>query len=459
MDLRHQALRWFINLGDDTLACAEAAIERGLRSEHLQGYDHPTLAFIRGPEYLLFHQSSQYFDRHGELPGAATLQQWLQTLERGGHIDSNTSGAMAAVLAVLPRYASIPADVIGVADSLIAEYKRGMAYSGVGRVVDRELRHGSPDDIAAGLRRVADDLGVDEGTHGVYSLSDVVESRWQQYVHREENPGSGRGIMLGWPAYDQRNNGVRRGAVLVITANTSVGKSAFQVRSAINAWRLGRHNVLLINQEMNCETQHRRMEAMELSTLLRDQGHSRRLMSELELGELGDDREVYRQLLESYRDNPAQLWMVSPDVYNDLGDLEGTIARLKRKHGLDLVCADNANHQRAPGARAERHDLILGDVIKWMHDIAVRYDVGVITDVQSPPDVADKREVNVYQAVGYSKMIVHHADDVMRLFPLDDAFLEAQMLKSRSGDSGYSFQLYFHGPSMHIEYVNQRDSQ
>lgn len=123
-------------------------------------------------------------------------------------------------------------------------------------------------------------------------------------------------------------------------------------------------------------------------------------------------------------------------------------------YGLDLVCADNANQQRAPGTRAERHDLVLGDTLKFLHDLATRYDVGVITDVQSPPDVEDKREATMYQVVGYSKMIVHHADDLIRLFKLDDRFLEAQALKSRSGEAGYSFQLYFNPGSMQMEYVS-----
>lgn len=454
MDLRHQALRWFINTGNDDTSCAERALDCGLRPEYLQVYDHSSLSFVHTPEYVLLYEAKQHFDRTGSLPGVGLLNKWIYELVRGGHIDRATASAMSAVINVIPRYSMVQGDVPGVVAALRDEYLRGMAYRGVAELVERELRHGAPEAIGAALRRVAEDIEATDEQGSFYSLADIVEKRWEEYVRREQNEEEGRGIMLGWPDYDRRSNGLRRGEVLVIAANSNVGKSSFQLRSALNAWRLGRCNVLLINQEMTAATQHRRMEAMEMSDILREQGEVRDLLFKIELGKLGENREMYRKLLESYRDNPSQFWVVPPGTYNDLGDIESIIARLRRKHGLDLVCADNANQQRAPGTRAERHDLVLGDTLKFLHDLATRYDVGVITDVQSPPDVEDKREATMYQVVGYSKMIVHHADDLIRLFKLDDRFLEAQVLKSRSGEAGYSFQLYFNPGSMQMEYVS-----
>lgn len=457
-DLRHQALRYFVAVTDtDTTECAECALEQGFGPTLLQQYVHQDRRFAETPESRLVTEAEQHLNRTGQLPGIALLQTWIAQSLAQGHITQQLAAGASAALGAVVYYHLILGDVETVVKNLREEYQRNTIILGMIGISEGELDTAPIPTITAALRRLVDT--VEEtgatGTTGVYTLAEMADKRWEEYLLREGDEKAGRGIMLGWLEYDQRNNGVRPGELLIVAANTSVGKSAFQARSALNAWRLGGRNVLLINKEMSARVQHQRMEAMELGTLLANSPDVGRLLSRIELGQLPEQaRGLYQQLLQSYKDNPAQFWMVPPDAYTNLGDLEGLISRLKRKHGLDLVCADSLNLQTAPGPRGERHDLRLGDAVGFLKDMATRYDIGIITDAQSHRDAMGKREVSLKQAVGYSSMIVQHSDDVIRLFPIDTNFLEAQVLKSRNGETGYSFQLYFDGPNMRMEYVS-----
>jgi len=455
LDPKHQALRWFVTAqSGDSAECAEKALDAGFRPDWLRTYSHPQRCFVDTAEYLLGAVALAHLDRTGVCPGIVVLRQWLTDAQRRGAVPGDYVGQASAILDRLPGLPLSLGDVEPIVGALREQYQLGNLYAGLHTTVE-QLKVAPPEEIARELRRVADSVEETAQTSSaVYSLADVADARWEEYKAAELNPERARGVLLGWLAFDERNNGIRPGEVLVVAANTSVGKSAFQVRSALNAWRLGRRNVMLVNKEMSARVQHQRMEAMELCSLLRERPDVERLVTRIEMGTLGEDmKELYHQLLESYRQNPAQFWIVPPDAYRDLGDLNSLVGRYKRKWGLDLVCADNLNFQRAPGARADRHDLVLGDTIGYLHDIAVRHNVAIITDVQSPRQVAIKREITKEEAVGYSQIIIHTADDLIRLFRIDEHFLEAQVLKARSGESNYSFQLYFDPRNMHMEYV------
>jgi len=129
------------------------------------------------------------------------------------------------------------------------------------------------------------------------------------------------------------------------------------------------------------------------------------------------------------------------------------VARYRRKYGLEVLCADSLNLHSIGSNSGDRHDLAMGNNVQALSDLAKGLDVAVITDLQSPQKVAQKRVCTKEEAVGYSQQILHGLDVLIRLYPLSEDELEAQVLKARNGDVGYNFNLYFDRSNMRLEYA------
>lgn len=447
-NLRLQALRYAVAiLADDSPAALLAALDAGLRPEHLQSREPPDHTPRQTPEYLLYRIALAHYEQHGQLPGAPLLEAYLRQL-----VPPPAPETVSAATVALGQLKHLPANVSdaqGLVDTLRQQHQRGMM---AGRLLSlvRTWDTQPTSELARALQAVGEEVIAQAPEADVYDVAAAAGDRWAEYARREADPRSARGVMLGWSEFDRRSNGLRPAEVMVVAGNSAVGKSAFMVSSALSAWRFG-SNAMLVNAEMANAVQHRRVEAMELSEQLTPEEIAGSLLMRLELGELGEaERQRYWDLLRGYSQREGRLWFVGPTAYRDLGDLEAIVARHKRREGLDLVCVDSLNLQTPPpgGRLGERHDLVLGANIKALSEIANRYEVAVITDCQSPPAVAGQREVTKEQAVGYSQMIVHHADDLIRLYELDAITLEAQVLKARNSEAMYSWLIYFDRPNM-----------
>jgi len=336
------------------------------------------------------------------------------------------------------------------------EYLRRLGAVGILSLAEHRLGHAPIPQISAELREIADKLDeqVVAASSGIYTLSEAADRRWQRYLEVESNEQAGRGMQLGWLEFDKQNNGLKPGELLVVIANTSVGKSAFQLRTLLNLWRLDGRRVMLVNREMSNRVQHGRMEAMELSKAIGKDAQVDRLLTRIDLGELSsDEREVYREVLESYKSYDVPFWVVSPDAYSDLTELASVVARYRRREHLEVLGADSLNLMHIAGRRSDDHWLQMGANALLLKHLAVSQDIGVITDCQANRKSARRRDVTVEEVFGYSYQIMQHADVVLRLFPLNEHEIEVQVLKGRDGAAGYTFSLYFDPSNMRMEYA------
>jgi len=458
-DIRLQALRYCVSIvAEDNTECIERALALGLKPKHL--YAWRSRALSPTPESNLCQAALEHFNATGDIPTLVIVKDWvLKGAARSG-VSEAAVEATLGVLEALPLLRQVPSEVSTVVQTLIDDYRRNKLTEELTAVADGLVRSVPISELTQRLHSIADgvdDVGTDND--GVHSVADSWKERWEQYVAVEQNPRQARGVMLGWLAYDRLSNGVRPGELLVVAGNSSVGKSAFQLRSALNAWKLDNRNVMVVNKEMSNRVQHQRMEAMELSELMGEQVSVERLMAGIEMGKLDSaSRDAYYRLLESYADRTNQFWFVSPDAYDTLGDLESIVGRYKRRFGLDLLCADSLNLQRAPGTRGMVGEELVGAGAQFLKDMAARHNIAIITDCQSPKACASKEVVSKEDAVGYSQRIIHAADDIIRLYPREGPWLDAQVLKCRSAQSDYTFTLYFEPSSMRLEYSNGPES-
>lgn len=455
--LRLQALRWAVQVTQgDTPECLDQALNLGLQPEYLRAWSPARRTLEDTPEGLLLAVCLRVYEIQRTLPTAVLLTDWAEQQLRGGRLSQERFEAIVGILHALPHLVCAPSEVAAVVNRLREDYLRHLGARGIIELAETTLPHAPIPEVSAHLRQLANELDASDRTEqaGIYTLAEIADERWQQYLVAEHDDHVGRGYQTGWLEFDKRNNGVKPGEVMVVAANSSVGKSAFQLRTALNLWRCDGRRVMLVNREMTNTMQHGRMEAMELAQVLGDDPTIEHLATRIQTGELNEkEREIYRQVLDTYKHYDVPFWVVSPDAYRDLDDLAATVSRYCRQYGLEVLCADSLNLQRVGGGHGDRHDLQMGANVQRMADIAKTNNIAVLTDCQSPQQVATKVRCTKEQAVGYSQQILHGSDVLIRLYPTSDWELEAQVLKARSGEANYSFNLYFDRSNMRMEYA------
>lgn len=455
-ELSLQALRWCLRLTDtDNPSCIDHALGLGLKPEYLQCWSQSRRALEETPEALLLAMGLRLYEVKGQLATPIVLRTWVDDEFRSGRLPEPQLQSMRGVLDAAAHFNAHFADVEPVVTRLRDDYLRHVSAHGIVSIAEDIGRRPVPE-ISNHLRALADQLDTSHavGNQGVYTLADIAQSRRRRYADVAQDHALGRGYMTGWLEFDKRNNGLPPGQVMVIAANSSVGKSTFQLRTALNLWLNG-HPVMLVNKEMTNRSQHGRLEAMFLSRLLADDPGLQNLVMRITVGELSEkEQELYFAMLDEFTQYDVPFWMVSPDAYTDLDDLASMVASYKRQHGLQVLCADSLNlHRVRHGASGQRDDLRIGDNTRMLADLAKVHDIAVITDCQSPQTVAHKRVCGREEAVGYSQRIIHDTDILIRLFPTDEYELEAQVLKARDGDVNYNFSLYFDRANMRMEYA------
>lgn len=455
-ELPLQALRWAMQLSAaDTTTCIDRALDLGLKPEFLRAWSQARRCLEDTPEALLLAMALRVYETRQSLATPVMLKSWVDEEHRAGRIGDPQLQSMRGVLDALPHFLQRPQDVEPVVQRLRDDYLRYVGAHGIVSIAE-DLHQRQVPDISNHLRALADQLdgGYTTSNQGIYTLADIADARRDRYMDVANDHKLGRGYMTGWYEFDMRNNGLPPGQVMVVTANSSVGKSAFQLRTALNLWLAG-YKVMLVNKEMTNKSQHGRMEAMILSNLLADDPALQNLVMRITVGELEEaELDLYFEMLEAFKAYDVPFWMVSPDAYTDLNDLASLVASYKRQHGLQVLCADSLNlHRVRHGGGGQRDDLRIGDNTRMLADLAKIHDLAVITDCQSPQGVATKRVCSKEEAVGYSQRIIHDADVLIRLYPTDDYALEAQVLKARDGDVNYTFDLYFDRGNMRMEYA------
>jgi replicative DNA helicase len=233
------------------------------------------------------------------------------------------------------------------------------------------------------------------------------------------------GVAYGFTDLDSKTNGMQPGALILLAARTSVGKTALACGIALKQLLDG-SAVLIASLEQERKELLLRMACSEAEVDL----------SRVQKGELKED-EFDRLRETGDRIRQTRLWVVDSRPQS-VALISAVARRLKRKHGLDLVVIDYLQLIEPEDVRAPRYEQV-GTISRRLRAMAKEVAVPVLALCQlsrevenradSRPRLSDLRE---------SGSLEMDADTVLMLHPQKDLVdgMDVIIGKQRNGPTG-----------------------
>ena len=349
-----------------------------------------------------------------------------------------------AVLTAALRDPGDGTDIAWLHSEVHTEYKRAAAQV----LIHHAAKAIPSDDPDLVLRLMSTDAVrlVDEGNGhpAAVRVGGDPEARWGEYIERSEGRGALKYIPTGFNGFDGISHGLHPGLLVLVCGATRLGKSVFRAAVMLHMWRSG-YGAAEVLRESTVDDACLRLECMEMALRLGETPGG--LASRLRRGELADDEAaVYASALIDFQRRRHPFTLIAPQSYTSLAELESQIAALKQHQGLTVLGVDALHSQTVDDRWNERDDLRQGAVAEWLKDIAVRYELIVIGEVQEQQATVSSRVVPIQQLVKYSQRWAHVADVFLRLFPVPEVSpwaLAGQVLKNKTSTDDYWFPIHF----------------
>lgn len=232
------------------------------------------------------------------------------------------------------------------------------------------------------------------------------------------------GPSTGYPTIDLLIGGLQRKAMIVVGAQTGVGKSAMALNMAAGALRSGA-NVVVLSHEMSTEDVFMRRLSAE----------SRVWASKLQNGKLeaGDFARLERAV-DTTKDE--RLW-VTDSPPRTVPRVTQLCMQHKRRHGLDVVFVDYLQLMDGtrPGSNREQ---VVAEIARGLKQLAMDLDVCVVALAQLNNNVS-RNEEPALSSLRESSAIAQNANSVILLWSPDDKNEELcfKVAKNRSGPHGH----------------------
>ncbi len=264
-------------------------------------------------------------------------------------------------------------------------------------------------------------------------LKDILNARYEEFaaIHEDPNIVQHSSIMTGYPTFDHKLSGFKRGDLIILAGRPSMGKSAMALNFAQNVWEQGK-NVAIFSLEMSKEQLTDRLIAAAMAV------DSWRLqkwkLSEDEFARMGDALEKLSRSKIYMDDSPAGAGLV---------ELKSKARRLKMESWLDLVIIDYLQLMSSGNSMNRVQEV--SEISRGLKSLARELDVPVIAlsqlsrGVEARPDkrpmMSDLRE---------SGSIEQDADIVLMIYREDyyNEFSETPWItnvyirKNRNGPTG-----------------------
>lgn len=269
-----------------------AAIIR-LHANGVRGFDAVTIAneLAKGVE-----QGSNRNDLE-EIGGESYLVECLNSVPHAGHAE---------------YYASI----------IVEKWQlRELLYLGTDLVADSYQSESQPEDVAA----AAIDR-IEKLLERRSSQLRKVQSGLMKFLEAQERDDP-PGLLTGFLKFDGMTNGLKRGALMILAARTSVGKTAFVGKLALNVARAG-GGVMFVS-----------LEQPEDEIAGRWVIQTTRLDSHRVLGKRLNDEEKARMIEAATEIDSLPIW-VDDTASQTVTDIASKARLLKVRHGLELVIVD-----------------------------------------------------------------------------------------------------------------------
>ncbi|HOX40187.1 MAG TPA: replicative DNA helicase [Candidatus Brocadiia bacterium] len=246
-------------------------------------------------------------------------------------------------------------------------------------------------------------------------------------VSREADAGPQRGLPTGFPQIDYLLGGLRPGALTVVAARTSVGKTTFLLNIAYSVGYVEQRPVGLFSLEMP-ETEIAR-------NLIAFHGQVDRNGDQGDLAEVEAFANAMNQLADG-----GQIFIEDAGGLK-IGDLRASARRMVRKNGIELLLVDYLQLvEPETTGRTRTRENEVSEVSRKLKALAKELQIPVVAAAQLNRSVESRAEKRPYLSdLRESGAIEQDADAVLLLWRSDDenpARVSCAVAKNRNGPLG-----------------------
>ena len=264
-------------------------------------------------------------------------------------------------------------------------------------------------------------------------IRDILNARYEEFAAIHADPGlvDRHTISTGYPSFDAKLGGFKRGDLIILAARPSMGKTAMALNFAQNVaakWR----NVAIFSLEMSKEQLTDRLIAAAMSV---DSWKLQKWkLSEDEFSKMGDALESLSRAKIYLDDSPAGEWLLS---------IKSKARRLKMESGLDLIIIDYLQLMSSGNSMNRVQEV--SDISRGLKSLARELDVPIVAlsqlsrAVEARPDkrpvMSDLRESgSIEQDADIIAMI--YRDDYYNEFSETPGVTNVMIRKNRNGPTG-----------------------
>lgn len=264
-------------------------------------------------------------------------------------------------------------------------------------------------------------------------IRDILNARYEEFaaIHADPELVDRHTISTGYPSFDAKLGGFKRGDLVILAARPSMGKTAMALNFAQNVaakWR----NVAIFSLEMSKEQLTDRLIAAAMAV---DSWKLQKWkLSEDEFSKMGDALEKLSRAKIYLDDSPAGEWLLS---------IKSKARRLKMESGLDLIIIDYLQLMSSGNSMNRVQEV--SDISRGLKSLARELDVPIVAlsqlsrAVEARPDkrpvMSDLRESgSIEQDADIIAMI--YRDDYYNEFSETPGVTNVMIRKNRNGPTG-----------------------
>ncbi len=264
-------------------------------------------------------------------------------------------------------------------------------------------------------------------------IKDILNARYEEFaaIHADPNMAQHSSIAIGYPSFDYKLGGFKRGDLIILAARPSMGKSALALNFAQNVAEKGKH-VAIFSLEMSKEQLTDRLiaAAMAVDSWKLQKGK----LSEDEFSRMGDALEKLSRSKIYMDDSPAGAGLV---------ELKSKARRLKMESGLDLIIIDYLQLMSSGNSMNRVQEV--SEISRGLKSLARELDVPVVAlsqlsrALESRPDkrpmMSDLRESGSIEQDADIVMMIYR-DDYYNEFSESPGVVNVLIRKNRNGPTG-----------------------
>lgn len=203
-----------------------------------------------------------------------------------------------------------------------------------------------------------------------------------------------RGISTGWRSLDRLLQGLRKGELTVVTADTGVGKTTFCTHLMVNC-AMQDTAVWINSWEMRPEIIMRKVASIALRKAMKMQNFSEK------------DNEQFDAWSRKY-----QIYINPNTIGTDISVLATELKKARDTKGVQIVMLDHLDYL-VKNTRAQMHEAI-DETVKRLHELAFDLEMHIVLICHPRQTSTSSEEVGIHSLKG-SSSIKQYADNVVIL--------------------------------------------